>query len=543
MVSPRSIPGGSYVEIAWDDELPEEQRFEGGLAGALRPPALSSQELDRALRAIATDERIAGVLLRVDGFPGGWAQADEIRSGLLQLRAHGKLVVAYLETATSLDYYLASAADSLLLAPEGILRIAGLSARMSFLRGSLDKIGIGADYVAIGEFKSAPETFQRDTPSEPSRRQNIEFLDDLYANWLNGLAEARGLTLERAQALCDRGEFDPSEAVAEGLVDRLADLAALRSDGEALARVDVRDYMSSMRAASKGSPKLALIYAVGTIVGGVSGRDGFGGLYVGSDTLVEQLQMAREDDSIAAVVLRIDSPGGSATASDLIYRELIRLRERKPVVASLGNLAASGGYYIAMGADYILAAPTTLTGSIGVYAGKLEFAGLYEKLGISHEELLRGENAGAWSDLHPFSEAQRVELTERLARFYERFVHKVALERELDFPAADAVARGRIWSGLRASQCGLVDGLGDLPDAIAQALQLAGLAPSDQVGLESYQPLPSWLDRVLSGALRDAAQVSERPRILDQTLGLLRNAERTFDGSAQFHLPLRIRVQ
>jgi protease-4 len=255
------------------------------------------------------------------------------------------------------------------------------------------------------------------------------------------------------------------------------------------------------------------------------------------------LERAREDDSIAAVVLRIDSPGGSATASDLIYRAIVRLRERKPVVASLGNLAASGGYYVAMGADWIVAEPTSLTGSIGVYAGKLELSGLYEKLGISHEELLRGENAGAWSELHPFTEAQRADLSRRLAAFYERFVRKVALERELDFPAAEAVARGRIWSGLRASQCGLVDSLGSLPDAIARALELAGLAASARPGLESYQPEPSWLDRVLVGALRDAAQSSARPRVVDQALGLLRSAERTFDGSTQFHLPLRIRIQ
>jgi protease-4 len=352
--------------------------------------------------------------------------------------------------------------------------------------------------------------------------------------------------------LVDRAELESDEALEEGLIDQIATPSETLRElggGTAAVKIAAADYAIPARAdALHGDVGIAVIYATGTIVPGRSGKSGLGERYLGSDSLIERLGRAREDDGIAAVVLRIDSPGGAVSASDLIYRAIEELRTEKPLVVSMGSLAASGGYYIAMSADHVVSTPTTITGSIGVYLGKMEMSGLYENLGIGHELLQRGEHATLYSELRPFSDDQRAMLEERLQRFYDRFVGKVAAGRSLETEAVAELAGGRVWSGLRAVELGLADELGGLGVAIERAAGLAGVRPEQSLALHHFQPEPSFIQRFVAGLfeLRADLQLSPLESSLERVLGMDGGWASwwvTLDGHPQFHLPLRILVE
>jgi len=546
------VPEGSWLEVELAGPLPEEQSSDEGLRAAFHARELSAQNLFHALRRATVDTRIRGILLRPDFFGGSWSQAEEIRLALADFRAAGKEVRAQLELPTPISYYLATAADRIALAPEGQLRIPGLQTRLIFLRDGLDRIGVRADFVAVGDYKSAPELFERREPSEPARRQAADYLDDVFELWIQGISDHRGLTPDRVLQLVDRAELESEEALEEGLVDEIATpTETLRNIGGGVEPflVDASEYAIDARArALRGQVQLAVIYATGTIVPGRSGESSWGERYLGSDSLIDRLRQAREDDRIAAVVLRIDSPGGAVSASDLIYRAMEELRAEKPLVVSMGSLAASGGYYIAMSADRIVSTPTTLTGSIGVYLGKMEMSGLYEKLGIGHELLQRGEHASLYSELRPFNESQRSMLEERLQRFYSRFVSRVAEGRSMEVEAVTEVAGGRVWSGRRAVELGLADEVGGLGVAIQRAAELAGVGGSKTIGLRHFQPEPSFVQRLLAGIfeLQSDLQLSGVEPSLGRIAGLGGGWASwwvTMDGRPQFHLPLRILVE
>lgn len=545
------VPHGSWIELSLAGPLPEEQSTDDGWRAALQARQLSAQNLFHGLRAAAEDERVDGIVLRPDFFEGSWSQAEEIRAALADFRADGKRVHAQLELPTPLSYYLATMADHISLAPEGQLRIPGLSSQLIFLREGLDRMGVEPQFVAVGDYKSAPELFERREPSEASRRQASDYLDDIFDLWVHGIADRRGLTVDRVLQLVDRGELDASEALGEGLVDAVGDGVAPLGDaaGELPPMVDAADYALEARSRTgHGDSNIAVIYATGTIVPGRSGDGGIGGRFLGSETLVERLRRARDDDDVVAVVLRVDSPGGAVSASDLIYRAVEELREVKPVVVSMASLAASGGYYISMSADHIVANPSALTGSIGVYLGKMDVSGLYEKLGIGFELLQRGEHASMYSELRPFSEAQRALLEQRLEAFYERFLARVADGRALEVEAVREAAGGRVWSGARAADNGLVDELGGLGVAIHRAGELAGVAPGQAVGLRHYQPEPSFAQRLLASLLEMRAdlQLSRMESSLSRIAGLGGGWATwwvTLDGRPQFHLPLRILIE
>lgn len=540
------VPRHSWLEVDLAGDLPEEAPSADGWRGAVQSSRLSSQRLFHALRAAETDDRLDGVLLRPDFFGGSLSQATAIRAQILRLRDRGMPVWAMLELPDARSYYIATACDVVAIAPEGQLRIPGLRTEMLFLRDGLDQLGVEADYVSVGEFKSAPEFFERSQPTEPARRQAAEYLDDAFELWIDALAQGRGLTRQRMLQLVDRAEMDADEALGAGLVDRISTMRELREDaGDDIETVEVGQYaVEAMRLANHGGDAIAVIYAAGTIVPGHSGRGAMGERFLGSETLQERLLKAERDENVRAVVLRIDSPGGSATASDAIYRSLLRLRESKPVVASLASMAASGGYYVAMPADHIVSDALTLTGSIGVYMGKMDLSGSYEKLGIGFELLERGEHASIYSALRPFSENERNMIEGRLRRFYDRFVGRVSVSRGMTPEEVDAVAQGRVWSGQRAVGHGLADELGDLQLAIDRARELAGLAAELPVSIRHYQPEPSLLQRMLADLM--AANGSESTpggvRSLQALYMILRDAAVTLDGTPQFHLPWLLRT-
>lgn len=532
-----AVPAGSWIEIRFTESYPESVPDRTGLEGALRPTQLSAQDLGAALRRARLDDRIDGVLLRCDRFPGSWAQAQELVAHLAALQERGRQVVAYVEAPGSLDYALAAGADRILVAPEGFLAPVGLRARLSFVADTLEKVGVEADFVTVGEYKSAPEQFQEREPSPPSRRQVEAYLDDALEWWNQRMASGRGVDVDRVDDLLDRAPLDAPSAVETGWADEAVDLPTWLNRrglerGENL--VSPLHYLADSAEVGNPGPRVATVYVDGTIQGGIHGRDQVLGAIAGSETVVERLERAARDPDVAAVVLRIDSPGGSAVASDVIHRAVQRVREEKPVVASMGGSAASGGYYVAMGSDAIVADELTVTGSIGVFTGKFVLGDLYEKLGIAHATIDRGPNAGLFGELEPFTPDQRARMRERLESFYRRFVQRVADGRSLAFAQVDSVAGGRVWSGRRALDHGLVDELGGYERALAVAAEQAGLSGTPRV--RTYQPRPGFYERVLQRAFETS---SARPMLSLRALGpvadLTRNL-RAWDGTVQYML-------
>lgn len=546
--APVVVEPGAWVEVRFSPTYPDARPDRSGLRSALQPIDLSHQEVLAALRRVEADERVQGILLRPEGFAGGWAQANELRDALGRVRAQGKRVVAHANGLSTIDVHLASAAERTTLAPEGVLLLGGVQAELVFLRRALDKLGVEVESVGVGEYKSAPEQFTADGSSPASRRQVEALLDDVYGAWTRTLADARGMTATRVSMLIERGLFDAGQALETGLVDAVEDVEATLQDLGDPPVLGVLDYLTAAGEdprADDGS-RIAVIHVTGTIVPGPSQDGGLGGALAGSDTIVERLQRAREDDRVRAVVLRIDSPGGSALASDLILREVDRVRAVKPVVASMGNTAASGGYYVAMRADQIVADPLTVTGSIGVFVLRPNFAGTYEKLDVTVESYGRGPNVGLFDTSRPWTPGQRAVMQETLDRFYARFVAAVADGRGMSVDDAEAVAGGRVWSGRRALDAGLVDRLGVRRDAIALAAELGGVDRAVVPRVVTFQPEPGLLDRALSNLFANEIRAGGWLTTVQPWVDVVSTSAELramADGAPQFAMPWRLRFR
>lgn len=481
------LPGGetllTYRLAAPLPDFPREAPLP--LPGVEPEPSLAG--LWTALAAARGDDQVVGLALHVRDARFGLAKAQELRRLLERFAASGKPVECYLETTGegangTLEYYVASACSSLSLAPAGEVALLGLFFDQTFLRGSLDKLKIEPSFLTAGKFKSAGETFTEQRHSPAAREALDAVLDGYFDALVAGIAASRHLPEAAVRELFDRGPLSADEALAAGLIDEIAypdefeeRLAELGDDPR---RLSLLDYgrRAARRHAGTGE-RVAVVFAQGTIVRGASGVDPWSGeVYLGSDDLDETLEDLAEDDGVKAVVLRVDSPGGSALASDLILRRVELLARAKPVIVSMSDVAASGGYYIAARAQQILAEAGTLTGSIGVVAGKLATERFQsELLGATHDPLHRGAHAGLYSGLRPFDEAERELMQRRLDATYGRFLDHVAAGRSLDRGAVEAVAEGRIWTGADALGAGLVDQLGGLDDAVAAARTAAGL--------------------------------------------------------------------
>jgi protease-4 len=453
------------------------------------------------LRLAKRDPRIQHVLLMPSGISlEYWGKVQELRAAIQDFRSSGKKVVAFLEYGGDREYYLASAADQVFLLPTAPLDLTGVASYQLFLRGTLDKLGIEPDFLRIGEYKTAPNQLTERSMT-PAHREMMESLTrSMYEQLVRGIAESRRKSEADVRQLIDQGPFTADEALAAGLVDDLAyedqlddlipELAESLGEGR---RVEARDYerVSPRAVGIRPSARIAVLYAVGTIVSGKSGFDPLNGAAIGSDTLVEQIRKIRADDSIDAVVLRVDSPGGSAVASDVIWRELMITREEdpsRPLVTSMSDLAASGGYYIGMAGESIVAQPGTLTGSIGIYGGKLALGGAAEKLGVDTDEVTVGANADLYSPFETFTPGQREKVFRFMESFYTTFVEKAASSRGMTPERIDAVAQGRVWTGEQAREHGLVDALGGLDTAVAVAKERAGIPADEDVELVMYPP-------------------------------------------------------
>jgi len=491
-------PGGELQETVPDDVV-------GQLIGRNVTTVRSFVE---SLRLAKRDPRITGVLLVPSSFESPfWAKVQELRDAVLDFRKSGKIVVAFLEYGGDREYYLASAADRVFLLPTSALDLTGVASYEVFLRGTLDKLGAYADFLQIGAYKTAVNQLT-EKGFTPAHREMTEALNaDMYAQLVRGIAAARKKTEAEIRLLLDQGPFAPEDAVRTGLVDALAyedqlddRVPQLRQGGD-MRRVEGNDYqrVTPRSLGVRPQSRIALVYASGVIASGKSGYDPGNGVVVGSDTFVEQLRRLRNDDAIKAIVLRVDSPGGSSVASDVMWRELMITRDQKPsrpLVISMSDLAASGGYYISVPGHVIVAQPGTLTGSIGIFAGKFVIDGTLGKVGVTTQTVKSGKNADIYSPFARFSPEQREKVGQYMEGFYKSFITKVADGRHSTPDRIDAVAQGRVWTGAQAKDRGLVDVLGGLDTAVSIAKERAHIPADEEVELVVYSARRSFFEAI-----------------------------------------------
>ncbi|MEO0079272.1 MAG: signal peptide peptidase SppA [candidate division WOR-3 bacterium] len=425
------------------------------------------------LQKATEDKSVRAIFLRLDGFEMSYAQAQELRAALEQFRARGKKVYVWAHNYGMLDYYIASVADRIICHPMSDVVIPGISLQTTFLKGTVEKLGLKFQFQRRGRYKSAVETFTEDSLTPENREQLQALVDAFYEDFIRVVSRGRRMEPARLESLVDRALFPADEAKGEGLVDTLVyddqlD-SLLAAELRGLRRIKERNYRKEGRIDEGWGrlPKIAIITAVGSISLGESHTDFLtGSMTMGANTIVRAIRQAREDKRVKAIVLRIDSPGGDGFASDLIWRELELAKKKKPVVVSMGAVAASGGYYISCPANRVFALPGTVTGSIGVFNTYLVSEGLYNKLGARRQVLKRGEHSDLGRGTRELTPVEDSMLQATVDRFYEQFVRKVAEGRNLTFEHVDSVAQGRVWAGVDARRAGLVDSLGGLLDAV-----------------------------------------------------------------------------
>ena len=464
------------------------------------------------LEELREDRSISGVVLKLNGFGAGFAQLTELREGLARLRDAGKKVFVYAPFLGVGGYYLVSVADKVVCHPLGEVHVPGIALQTMLAKGGLEKLGLEVDYQRHGKYKSAVELFDADSVSESSREQLEAYLDALYGEFVDKASAGRGISRDSFERLVDEGLFLAHEAREAGLVDAVCYADELDSllEGEVAGfrTVTEKEYtgVEEYEYDWTGPPKVAVLLASGSIASGESGTDFLtGDNTMGAKTLARAIRKARKDRETKAVVLRVDSPGGSGFASDIIWHELEKLKGEKPLVVSMGNMAASGGYYISCGADRVFTSPVTLTGSIGVFGLKLVTEGLYNKLGVRRVTFKRGERADALSDTRGYTPEEDSVLQRQVDWFYEQFVGKVAEGRGMTFDEVDSVAQGRVWAGSDAVKLGLADSLGGLVSAVEWAKTQAGLTECEVELLPEPKSGPlAELGRMLGAKLAQA---------------------------------------
>ena len=530
LLAPASIPDRVILTLDLERGLVETAPRDPLLL-ALERRRLKVREAVDALHRGAEDDRVLGLWVKGGDSPGGWGRSQELRDAVEVFRASGKPTVLFAETFGEFlpahgAYHLATAFEHVILQPSGEVAVAGLAAEAPFFEGALEKLDIEARFDARGEYKDAGDIFTRDGFSDSSREALEALLGSLLSTFRDGVAQGRGLPPDSVRSLLDRGPFHAEEALALGLVDELGyrDEAMARMEarvGGGTTALSVRDYHARGGRAWDRGARIAVIYGLGAIQRGSSGFDPLSGEgAMGASDVAAAFREAVEDDRVRAILFRVDSPGGSWVASDVIRREILRAREEgKPVVVSMGNAAASGGYLISSAADRIVAHPTTITGSIGVVAGRFVLEDFFQRLGVTWDRVEVGESAGYLGGIEDFTDEEWERFQASLDRIYEGFVGRVAEDRGMEVDRVEAVARGRIWTGRDAMELGLVDELGGFGTAVAVARELAGLEVDARVQLRVYPEEPTLFQLLMeegwgvqasgglvSGLLRGAAR-------------------------------------
>lgn len=463
-----------------------------------------AQGLDEILHAIEVaknDSDIRGISINNNFILAGLAQIQAVRKVLAEFKESGKFIYAYGDFYQQKDYYLTSVADSVFMNPVGTLDFRGLSTEVLFYKDLQEKTGVKMEVIRHGKYKSAVEPFLSNEMSEANRTQLKELIGSLWDTMVSEISEGRNISIEDLNTIADTlGGRTPEYAKSSGLIDevlffdqyegKLRNATETEPDEE-INYVKLDDYVkrSNKKILRNGDDKVAIVFAQGEILYGEGGPN-----IIGQGIITKALKKARDDKKVKAIVLRVNSPGGSALTSDIIWREIELVKKEKPVIVSMGNVAASGGYYIAAGANKIFAEPTTITGSIGVFGMVPNITGLASDIGINAEQVGTNKNAVEYSLFEPMTDTFRNVVQESIEDTYNTFLQRVAEGRNISVAAADSMGQGRVWSGVDAKRLGLVDELGTLEDAVAEAAQMAGL---ENYGIKKFPKYKSGLERFL----------------------------------------------
>jgi protease-4 len=513
--APPEIANNSVLVLRLRDDIPEKPplTLPGFLDG--QKSAITISNVWMMLHEAASDPHIRAVVIAPEGLKAGWAKLEEIRSDLEQFHKSGKPIYAYLRTPGAREYYVALPADRIYLGPEEPVYLKGLRAEIMYFKKTLDKLGVSVDVEHAGKYKDFGDMFTRTDMSPETREVTRSLVDNLYANLMNRIAAARKKTPEQVRAIIDQGPFTAPQALTAGLVDELRyedqmwgelrdklGATPIRVSAEKYSRVPPESAGLTVRS------RIALVVAQGDIVRGDPSDDGSEQTGVTSYGFSKLLAQVGGDSNIKGVVVRIDSPGGEVTASGEIWRAMNLLAKKKPLVISMSDVAASGGYYMALTGDPIVAYPQTETGSIGVVFGKPDLHGLYDKVGVSKDAVQQGKHADIDSDYTPLSEDERELLKKGIDESYHDFVSKVAAARHRSYNDIEPVAQGRVWLGSQAKEHGLVDALGGLDQAIAMVKKKAGIPDVENVALIVYPPRQSLLNLLLKQPQNDVLETN-----------------------------------
>jgi protease-4 len=512
---PPTVADGSTLVLDLEGEIPERAPVEFPIPFLQRRTPLTVADVWGTLRKATTDGRIRAIIFEPRDLSVGWGKLEEIRADLETFRKSGKPIYAYLKTPGAREYYLATAASRVYMESEDELNLKGMRFELMYFKNTLDKLGVQVEIEHAGKYKDFGDMFTRTSMTPETKEVLNSIIDDLYGNLVKRIAEARKRSPDEIRATIDQGPFLSPQAREKGLIDGLLyedqmfDEVKRKLNGGDLKKVSFRDYLKVSAPASglDGKQKIALVTGEGGISRGDNGSDFTGDSGIGSEEFVKVLRRVGADGDIKGVIVRVDSPGGEVFASDAIWREMNLLSKKKAMVISMSDTAASGGYYIAMTGDPVVAYPGTFTGSIGVVFGKANLHGLYDKLGVNKELLSRGRFADIDSDYQPLSPAGRDKLRSAMDDNYHSFVTKVAEARRRKFDQIEPLAQGRVWLGSQAKANGLIDELGGLDRALDLVKEKAKIPKSQRVTLVTYPPKRSVFD-ILFGQTGESAMES-----------------------------------
>lgn len=487
---PVNVADGSTLVLQLRGDVPERLPAEIPIPLLQSQTAMSVEQVWDMFRRAASDSRIRGILFEPSGLDIGWGKMEEIHDDILQFKKSGKPIITYLRSPTGREYYLATATDKIFISPEDSVDLKGLAVESTYFKNTLDKFGVKAEVIHAGKFKDAGDILTQTSMSPETREQLNAILDQYYGNLIATVAAGRKKQPDAVRELIDDGPFLARDAVADGLIDSLGyeDQAAgemqSRLKQSELKRISGQAYIKGESSGAAGS-KIAFVVGQGMISAGTGNESADDESFTGT-SFIKLLKQVENDSSIQGVIMRIDSPGGDAVASDDILHEAKNLSKKKPLVISMGDEAASGGYYVASTGNPIIAYPNTLTGSIGVIFARFVLKGLFDKIGMNMQLLTRGRYADIDSPDAPLTDAERQKLTSQIDAFYHAFVSRVAEGRRRPFDQIEPLAQGRVWVGAQAKDNGLVDQLGGLDGAIAALKQEAHMPPSEAVTLVPY---------------------------------------------------------
>lgn len=517
---PVTVADGSTIELKLDGDVPEKSPPEIPLPFLEQQNPITVEEVWDLLRKAASDSRVKGILFEPRGLDIGWAKMQEVRDDILQFRKSGKPIITFLQTPTAREYYLATATDRIYISPEDSLDLKGLAATSIFLKSTLDKVGVKFDVIHAGKYKDAGDILTQTSMSPETREVLNDVLDQYYGNLIAVIAQGRKQSPDTVRATIDNGPYDAKEALSKGLVDQLAyeDQAVgdmqNRLKQTSLKRVSGKAYLKALPAPASGARRIALIVGQGDITEG-SGNESASDPGFTATAFIKLLKQVEDDSSISGVIMRIDSPGGDAVASDDMLHAAKNLAQKKPLVISMSDLAASGGYYVSSTGNPIVAYPNTLTGSIGVIFARMNLHALFDKIGVNEQLLTRGRFADIDSNYAPLTKDEQEKLTSEIDAFYRAFVGRVAEGRKKSFDQIEPLAQGRVWLGAQAKQNGLVDDLGGIDRAIEVLRPQAHIGPNETITLVPYPGRRSIFDYLFNRS-DESAEIETK---LGKTLG------------------------